>query len=330
MVDGEASTSFPITSGVPQGSILGPTLFILYTNDLEEHLPAGVEMAVYADDTTLHTAITVAENVNHVERTLQHAVDAVFDWGNKWCITFEPTKSQCMTITHKRVPWPHSPVTFAGFPVPEEDSIKLLGVVFDQRLSFRQHLRTLAIRANQRLAFMRKAAKVLDAHGLVSVYKGFVRPVLEYSPLVWSGAAPTHLSSLDKVQHRALKIIGSDTVLQSLRLRRTVSALSYLYKLQCIAGPPQLRQLVPPLAPVLIAPRTRRESMPHHAHQLVNELPAATCDTLRRSFPFAYIGLWNSLPSACFPSTLTLKSLPAFKSAVNLHLSHEVWAWDLV
>ena len=69
-----------------------------------EHLPAGVEMAVYADDTTLHTAITVAENVNHVERTLQHAVDAVFDWGNKWCITFEPTKSQCMTITHKRVP----------------------------------------------------------------------------------------------------------------------------------------------------------------------------------------------------------------------------------
>ena len=62
VVDGEASTSFPITSGVPQGSILGPTLFILYTNDLEEHLPAGVEMAVYADDTTLQTAITVAEN----------------------------------------------------------------------------------------------------------------------------------------------------------------------------------------------------------------------------------------------------------------------------
>ena len=75
---------------------------------------------------------------------------------------------------------------------------------------------------------MRKAAKVLDAHGLVSIYKGFVRPVLEYSPLVWSGAAPTHLSSLDKV-HRALKIIGGETVLQSLRLRRTVSALSYLF-----------------------------------------------------------------------------------------------------
>ena len=135
-------------------------------------------------------------------------------------MTFKPTKSQSMVISNRRSPRHHPTIIFGCLPVPEEDNIKLLGVEFDAHLNFRRHIRTLAIRGNQRLALLRKTARLLDSSGRLTLYKGFVRPVLEHAPLVWLGAAPTHLSRLDHVQHRALRLIGGDVVLQSLGLRR--------------------------------------------------------------------------------------------------------------
>ena len=330
VVDGATSACYPISAGVPQGSILGPTMLIIYTNDLEDVLPPGVDVAVYADDTTLCTAISTQDRVATASQKLQQAVDAVHAWGRSWRITFEPTKSQSMVVTNRRTPLPFPSISFGGLPVTEDEHVKLLGVDFDHKLSFRGHLRSVAVRANQRLAFLRRAAKALDTRGLVSVYKGFIRPVLEYAPLVWMGAAPTHLQRLDQVQHRALKVIGGNTVLQSLHFRRVVSGLVYLYKLQCLPGPPMLLNVVPPLAHPVTEPRTRRQSAERHNLQLLNELPCASNDLLRRSFPYGIIHLWNSLPPSSLLERPSLKNLQAFKEKVNSHLSQEPWAWDMI
>ena len=122
-----------------------------------------------------------------------------------------------MTISRSRhrVDWPIPPVAFNGLNVADVDTLKLLGVTFDRHLHFGQHLRTTALRAARRIGFLRKAFKVLDHKCRTAAHKGFVRPMLECCPLLWSRAADGHLRRLDKVQKRALSLLGQGTIVDS-------------------------------------------------------------------------------------------------------------------
>ena len=127
-------------------------------------------------------------SVNHAAtscNTLQTGMDALAEWGTTWCIQFEPSKSQAMTITRHRHHWPIPAASFGGLIVDETAIIKLLlvGVVFDRSMTFRNHLRSVAMDAAQRPGFLRKACRVLDISGRLTVYKGFVRTLMECSPL---------------------------------------------------------------------------------------------------------------------------------------------------
>ena len=121
------SATLDIASGVPQGSILGPTLFLIYANDAEDHLLAGAKLAVYADDITMSKCISTGENIPDETAILQQAVDALATWGNQWHITFDPEKSQTMTISHHRSRYHAPPINFPGTAVPEVEQLKLLG-----------------------------------------------------------------------------------------------------------------------------------------------------------------------------------------------------------
>ena len=109
---------------MPQGSILGPTLFLIYVNDLEDHLLEGVELATYADDTTLYTALRTKSGVRDACATLQAGVDAMEKWGKDWRISFEPTKCMSMTFSRKCEDWDIPHITLDGAEVPEEDLVK--------------------------------------------------------------------------------------------------------------------------------------------------------------------------------------------------------------
>ena len=120
VVDGHTSSQFPVAAGVPQGSILGPTLFLLYINDLEDNLPAGIDRAIYADDTTIYGTMSFQDDVVGTTSNLQSAVDAIQEWENAWRVTFKPTNSQSMVIlSTKQSPWPCPDIIFNGLPVPE-------------------------------------------------------------------------------------------------------------------------------------------------------------------------------------------------------------------
>ena len=171
VVGGQSSSTHTIKSGVPQGSILGSTLFLLYTNDAEDHLPPETQLAVYADDTTLYNCIASREGTLQGTDVLQQAVDALADWSSAWRIKFEPSKSQALVISHHRTPIALPPITFQGTAVPEVDRLLLLGVLFDRQLSFQAHIRRLVVRGSQRLGFLQKASRVLDPSCCTAVYK---------------------------------------------------------------------------------------------------------------------------------------------------------------
>ena len=199
VLNGQSSDSWPISAGVPQGSLLGPTLFLLYVSDIDLCLVDNVQLCSFADDTTLYTVIKSPSDMPDATASLQKALSNLGEWGDSWRISFEPKKSQRMVITTRKDMPSLNPLSFGNTPVPETKSIKLLGVTFDQQLSFRQHIRNIATRACQRLGFLRKASRVLHPRDRSTVYKGFVRPMLEYAPLVWMGASHTQLS-LDLIE----------------------------------------------------------------------------------------------------------------------------------
>ena len=144
---------------------------------------------------------------------------------------------------------------------------KLLGVLFDNQLSFSRYLRAMSSRALQHLHVLVKASRFIDPRGRATVYKGFVRPTLEYCSLVWMGA-PCHI--LDRVQKRALKIIGPGLWLPSLHHRRMVAAQTVLFKLWYLPVDHPLKSLLPPSAVVRPADlRPTRQSVGRtHTHQL--------------------------------------------------------------
>ena len=255
-------------------------------------------------------------------------VNKLVQWGATWRIQFEPSKSQAMTISRHRVDWPIPPVDFNGLNVADVDTLKLLGVTFDRHLHFGQHLRTTAFRAARRIDFLRKAVKVLDHKGRTAAYKGFVRPMLEYCPLVWSGAADGHLRRLDKVQKRALSLLGQGTIVDSLVLRRTVSGLCFLYKL--LSGPacPHSVLCFPPPPPPIGPhrnPRTRRQLATAHPFQLSLPLPVRSNDSILRAFPYGTVTAWNALPLSVLETAPTPTQLQTFKVQVHRHLLKANW-----
>ena len=257
---------------------------------------------------------------------LQQSLGQLHAWGRKWRIRFEPAKSQLLVLSKAPRQPLLPPITFGGTTIAVAEHLRLLGVTFDSKLSFHRHLQQVAARTKQRLGFLRRATRILDVHGRQDTYKGFIRPVLEYAPLVWMGAAKTHLSRLDRVQRNALHVLGPGILLQSLQARRTVAALAYLYKLQHISGPPQLRAIVPPSATPIENGRPTRSNHALHGYQL--QLPSRhSPEYTRRSFPFSVIAEWNALPVDLLPVRPCSKGLQTFKEKVCRQLSLRNWRW---
>ena len=197
---------------------------------------------------------------------------------------------------------------------------------FDSPLSYRRHIRNIAVRANQRLGQLRKASPFLDCSSRDRVYKAFVRPIMEYCPLAWMGAAETHLQQLNRVQRRALHIIGAGTWLPSLTHRRLVAACTFLYKLFYLPPLSPLRSLLPPKAPVPSQPtRLATSSIQGHSHQLETGLPIRSNSSSLRAFPACVVPIWNALSKSLLKDAPTAKKMQSFKVGVHKHLLRQNW-----
>lgn len=199
---GRASREVMVKSGVPQGSILGPSLFVLFINDIVNGL--GVEALLYADDLKLYTKV---EDQNSCLK-LQKALDTLCNWCNMNNLPLNPSKCNVMSFTVKKnkivVDY-----TIGGQTLNRPEVFKDLGVTFDPTMSFVNHITNVVNKSYKLLGFIvRNTREFTNADLIKLLYFAFVRSVLEYGAIVWNPHYNVHVNHLESVQRRLLKYLS--------------------------------------------------------------------------------------------------------------------------
>ena len=163
-----------IRAGVPQGSILGPLLFLLFINDIVTDI--GSNIRLFADDTSLFIFVkypdTAAELIN-------------LDLKKTWLVSFNPRKTESLLISRKLNKALHPPLFVENQVISEVESHKHLGVFLSNDCSWHKHIDYIKEKAWGRINVMRRWKLFLDRKSLETIYLTFIRPVLEYADVVW-------------------------------------------------------------------------------------------------------------------------------------------------
>jgi len=171
------SESSPVTSGVPQGSVMGPLLFLKYINDLPEHVTSTSRL--FADDSLLYRKIRSPADA----RSLQEDLDKLQLWEKDWMMAFNASKCEVIRFTKKR-----NPIKFTYTIHNEELNIvtngKYLGAHLTNDLSWNTHVSATAKKATNSLAFLRRNLTSCPQGIKEQGYKTLVRPILEYASTV--------------------------------------------------------------------------------------------------------------------------------------------------
>ena len=209
-----------VVSGVPQGSILGPTLFLIYVNDIPHDIQNTVKL--FADDTKLYNSILTMDDC----KSLQHDLDALAKWAQKWLLVFNETKCVVLRI-RKSFDFIYS---LNNIPLQEVQLQRDLGVLISNTLHPRNHIQQAIKTAYQRLGLIKRCFTSFTPSKTLTLYKSLIRPVLEYGSPTWAPWHQKDISSLDKVQRKCLKLSNTNLSLPSLQSRRNYLDLCEVYR----------------------------------------------------------------------------------------------------
>lgn len=320
VVDGHASALMSVNAGVPQGSVLSPTLFILHINDM---LSLG-NIHCYADDSTVHGRYcygppgcrdgTVSGREDLVIE-LNRSLDLISTWGSRNMVEFNARKTQVCAFTCKKSPFSPLP-NLQGIPLSMRNDLSILGVDIRCDLNPRNHIEGVISATSRRVGILNKVRRFFTPGQLYRLYKAQVRPGMEYCSHLWDGSAQYLLDALDGLQRRAIRIVNDADVtsnLESLQLRRDVASLSVFYRLYHGECSEELFSLIPS-SPFLN--RTTRAGL--RSHSLTVQTISARTKKFANSFLCRTVKLWNCLPSHVFPPSYNPGS---FRRSVKKHLS---------
>ena len=199
VINGEFSSWIPVTSGVPQGSVLGPLLFLLYVNDISS-VVSNSSVKPFADDVTIYKEIVSPADVDWFQLDLSKVVQ----WAKTWLLRLNPDKCESIVLSNKRTP-----------PVPKyyldtkliscKPVVRYLGVFVDCHLNWNDHCKYVAAKATRSLNFLRHC--LFNCSGIVksATYKCIVRPIMEYACSVWFLHTAKNINTLEHIQLRAAR-----------------------------------------------------------------------------------------------------------------------------
>ncbi|MEO1917916.1 MAG: reverse transcriptase family protein, partial [Candidatus Thioglobus sp.] len=183
VLNGFSSDYSLIASGVPQGSVLGPLLFLIYINDLESNIKSNIKF--FADDTMLFSI--VKEPVISAN-DLNHDLGMIYQWAHQWKMDFnpDPTKQATEVLFSCKKKSPNHPqLFFNGSAVVKANEQKHLGLILQSGLSFEKHISEKIIKAKKNVGILKHLSKFLPLKSLDQMYKALVRPHLDYCDIIY-------------------------------------------------------------------------------------------------------------------------------------------------
>ena len=309
VVEGCASDSVSVVSGVPQGSVLGPLLFLLFINDLPDKIISQTRL--FADDCIVYRPIKDREDC----AILQQDLHTLADWEKKWGMDFHPQKCSILSIARARSSTIEHPYTLKGHILEVQDVTKYLGVDLQRNLSWKPHIDRISKKANSMLGFLRRNLRSCSEDTKAKAYFSMVSSNLEYCSSVWNPHHKKQVEKLEMVQRRAARYTTSrfgytssvESMLQhlqweSLESRRTKIQLTLFYKVvNNLIDIPEANYLIPSTS------RTRSAHKKKYRHF------SPDSDSFKFSFFPRTVPVWNSLPA----TVAEAPSLVSFKEGLS-------------
>ena len=299
-----------VSSGVPQGSVLGPILFIIYINDLLDGLNSNGKL--FADDAKIYRRVNGPQDVE----PLQSDLDKVNKWSEKWLLKFNENKC---TVMHFGATNNNYSYFLGDTLLSPSDLEKDLGIHLTPDLRFKTHINKVTAKANSVLSMIRSTFRFLDVDLMKTLYQSLVRPHLEYAVQVWSPSYQTEIDKLERIQRRATKITSATRhlpyderlelfSLTDLETRRLRGDLIQTYKI--IHGIDGLS-----FGDFFEYSEIDRNL---RGHQFKLYKPNIGSNIKKFSFGYRVIEHWNSLPNAVVGAT----SISSFKKLLDkeIHL----------
>ena len=197
----EHSDTKKVTSGIPQGSILGPILFLIFINDLPDCINSI--STIFADDTKSY-------NTCNNSNIIQEDLDALQKWSNEWQLFFNCSKCKCLHIGKNNPQHDYYFTTEEGRKyIPKCTEEKDLGVTFDKSLKFDVHIDNIVKKANSMIGLVKRNFSFIDIDIFLHLYKALIRPHLEYGQVIWSPQFIRQSKKIENVQRRATRLIPS-------------------------------------------------------------------------------------------------------------------------
>ena len=302
LLNGKSSDTANVLSGVPQGTVLGPLLFLIYINDMPSYVKSHIRL--FADDAYLYRIIDRIDD----PITLQEDLTALQQWETLWDMEFHPEKCKHLTITNKSKPI-ESSYSIHQTELEKVSNAKYLGVTLNNKLKWNTHIDTVCKKANQKRSFLQRNLWNCSRNIKAKAFNTYVRPILSYASPVWNPVSNQSLcDNLEMVQRKGARFVFSnwswdasptkmlnDLKWKSLEHQRKVDSIAVLHDIR--SGK---------LAMQSILPKQVRDSIkyqPIHGRVIA----------YRDSFVPTTINWWNDLPK----EILNIENRDDFKIKVS-------------
>ena len=205
VIDGICSKAVHVQSGVPQGTVLGPLMFLIFINDIGEKIDDGTTVKLFADDCLVYRKISTPSD----GKPLQQDIDNLLAWSKDWKMDFNAEKCKVLRIANKK-----SPVATIYNMLGEELEVVVhhpyLGIELDSKLSWNSHVNNITKRATNVLNLVRRDLYSCPENTKAKAYTTIVRPILEYASTVWDPHQANHIKKLEAIQRRAARFVKRD------------------------------------------------------------------------------------------------------------------------
>jgi hypothetical protein len=256
---GQLSYELPVTSGVPQGSVLGPTLFLVYINDLPDHVDCNISL--FADDTLIYQVVNNAQD----KLRFQNNVYALQQWANMWCMSFNVDKCSVLPFNQTATS-PDTNYVLDGITLETVRETRYLGVILQTDLKFNKHIQSKIGKAKKQLGMIKRALHDAPASARLLAYTCLCRPHVEYAASVWDTSVDYLMHDIEMVQHSAIRFIST------LKGRDSVTAAREKLELETLAD--RRTKIRHALLLRLLSNEEKHESLTAAYEELINDRPA--------------------------------------------------------